>query len=170
MKERVEIMQTTRTIYVADDGMEFNSKTQCAEHENALKQYAAEKKIRELPCFELYPPGAGGHEDDDTYAWYRVSSEEELENLKTALYCDDCSANEFELFAYPAWVLAVTDGEGYGWMQTYDDYIEEMRRHLAELDNAIKGATPSCLLGATNRMTAPTACTPENTISTTASA
>lgn len=135
---RVVNIPARKTVYIADDGKEFPTKSSCIDYENVVRRMNALGRIADLPHFGLYAPGAGNFDDDPTWTWYKISSEEDLDDIKVALYCNDASANEFETDVYPTWVLAVVDDMGYGWIETYDDYIEEVRSHIAELDARIE--------------------------------
>ncbi len=140
MREETRDMtvQMSKTVYIADDGAEFNNPRDCARYEANVKREAAEKKIENLPHFDLLPIGAGEHDDDPNWTWYKVSSEEELQALMDALFEDDAAARDFEAPYFPIWVIATSDGDGYGFIESYDWYVESARTHLKALDRCIK--------------------------------
>ena len=122
--------------YVAEDGTDFTSRDDCLAYEERIRVSKCELKVQNLPHFELCPPMT---EDGELLAtWYLLKEPSDLENIKTALYCSDCTALDFECASYPAWVVAVTDGEGYGWLESYEGYVKLMQEHLAELSEKVK--------------------------------
>ena len=139
MEVKVREITVRENVYIAEDGCEFYDKSACLEYERKCGQDAAESAVAGLPHFSLDFLNYSDSDLEET--WYKVSTDAELKAVKTALYCEDCMANDFDVSSFPTWVRAVTDGEGYGWMQTKEEYVRSIREHLADLDVRTKEET-----------------------------
>ena len=125
----------TVTHYVAEDGKDFLSRFDCLEYEHRIRSAKYVREAERLRQFELYPPIA---EDSGMLAtWYLLKGPSDLETIKNAFYCHDCTANDFECASYPAWVVAVIDSERYGWIESYDGYVKLLEEHLAKLKEKV---------------------------------
>ena len=139
MKQIREVpVMSTKKVYVADDGEEFGSESECREYEREQEQQAAEKRVQKIPHFEFAPPFAGEFDDDPTWTWYYIRSEDDLADIKLALYSPDCTANNFELDAFPTWVAATSDGSGYGTFWTVEEVIDCMEDFKKSLEEKCK--------------------------------
>lgn len=108
------------TVYVAVDGQQFNSKEECKAHEKQIKKhleninkYAVE--IDSIPLSTEY------FSDMDTYTWFKVNNEEELDDLSDHIgYCF-ATPN-----SYPAYFCVETEGEFDGDVPDYVYSLESM--------------------------------------------
>ena len=138
MREEKRAVSMTHTVYVADDGAEFDNRDDCVWHETEVRQHAAEEKIAHLLHFNLFPVGAGMLDDDPDWIWYKASSEDDLNAIMDAHFEKDADARAFRAAKFPVWVVVTSDGTGYGSIESYDEYVEHTRRHLEALDQIIK--------------------------------
>ncbi|MBO5969913.1 MAG: hypothetical protein J6S14_15605 [Clostridia bacterium] len=92
------------TVYVAEDGTEFNSEEECLEYEKAIGFKS--------PQFTLNSCVLG--DDLADWTWFYVRSHEELNAVQNLHLLDDYVDETYDPKPYPKWVcLALEDG-GYG--------------------------------------------------------
>ena len=132
----MQIRKTTETIthlsYVADDGAEFSTKRECGEHEWAMKQADADNYAGKLAHFDQELPFNSGYED--SWTWYYVKSQRDLEAVILANYCEDCeAAHDYKQESYPCWIVATTDGNGYGAIYSAKEVKVLLEQFLTEL-------------------------------------
>lgn len=113
MIEKKVTVSEERTIYVAFDGVEFTSKKDCKAYEASVKAAAAQKVVDNLPGFICSPDWG---DCDSPWAWYYLSSQEELDAVFTTLYNEDASANEYKAAAFPCWLAFYVNESGYGYV------------------------------------------------------
>lgn len=75
---REEIRMVPRTVYIANDGTEYNDQYDCMAHETDLLAKTAEAKVQRIPSFTYTPELAYS---DTTWMWYFVSTKSELEDV-----------------------------------------------------------------------------------------
>lgn len=111
MKEIVERIVDYRTCFKAVDGKAFSTKEACLEHERALNIEAVKKMVEKMPHFSSSPEWI---DPDYSWEWYLVSSQEELDAIRTVLYNTDATAHEYEAVSFPCWLAFSFDADGYG--------------------------------------------------------
>ena len=124
MKTRTEtkVIEQTITTYIAVDGKEFETETQCKEYEESLeaKQYIPLLEQLEMKELKGYmPPSLNGDVFSENYfEWYKINSAEDIEIIRKAYSYD---FYEYEPDVYPS-VICVErtcwkydDGEAYIW-------------------------------------------------------
>lgn len=75
---REEIRMVPRTVYIANDGTEYNDQYDCMAHETDLLAKTAEANVQRIPSFTYTPELAYS---DTTWMWYFVSTKSELEDV-----------------------------------------------------------------------------------------
>lgn len=75
---REEIRMVPRTVYIANDGTEYNDQYDCMAHETDLLAKTTEAKVQRIPSFTYTPELAY---PDTTWMWYFVSTKSELEDV-----------------------------------------------------------------------------------------
>ena len=75
---------------------------------------------------------------DEDWSWYRVESRKDTDAVILANYEKDCTANEFEPSEYPCWIVAVSDGDGYGAVYTRDEVQKMLDEYRLQLDELIE--------------------------------
>lgn len=130
---KVKEAQATYKVYVADDGEEFGSEKECRDYEDGIAQEKAEAEVEKLPQFFADHPYNPGHDDDPEWRWLYLRSQQDLDNVKAAFYCRDCTARSYEIKAFPCWVLATIDEDGYGQLVTFDEFVEDQDGFVTSL-------------------------------------
>lgn len=75
---REQIRMVPRTVYIANDGTEYNDRYDCIAHETDLIAKALEVKVQRIPSFTYTPEFA---QSDTTWTWYLVSTRSEIEDV-----------------------------------------------------------------------------------------
>lgn len=92
-KKFQETVTVDRTIYIAEDGQEFNDYYQCDKHEKNLlreKQLEALKSIEYKESMDDVTPLDGGeYYESHDYRWYRPKNIEEIELLNDVFKVED---------------------------------------------------------------------------------
>lgn len=124
---RTETRTMTVNVYIANDGTEFMTISDCREYESRLQNDKREKidhkRIEELdgciPYMEYANP------DSHDYFWYNIETEEELKILNEAYYfLADCDAKLPEIICVETPVYEDYDGDCY-W-STLSNMIEDL--------------------------------------------
>lgn len=100
---------------------------------------SAQKFIKALPQFEAYAP----YEDLQEYEqkFYLISSQEELEAVKTACFSSsDAAGWDYVPVKYPAWICVRNFEDGLGNIMPYSKFLEEYEKFVIELKNEIAKA------------------------------
>ena len=132
VKETLET--TVKKTYIADDGTQFDYKEQCIQYEKNNTVFASEVRMGKLPHFYADPLFG---DIDYNFMWYYVSSEDDVNDIKIALFDDDAAAWEFEWHDYPCWVLAYYC-EGAGDIMTYAEYTVSLNDELMDTKKRMK--------------------------------
>ena len=127
----------TVTVYIAEDGTEFEYEWRCADHERQCKAREAEERIAGVPHFDATPPFT---DDDEEWRWYYVTSQREVQDIAAAFFNSDSSAHEFQPKAFPCWIAAIFTGreDRSGWMVEYAEYVEGQSDFEARLLSEMK--------------------------------
>ena len=137
MRVETRSVPNTVTVYIADDGTEFEYEWRCADYECQCRAKEAEERIAGIPFFDATPPFA---DDDEEWRWYYVTSQREVQDIAAAYFNSASSAHEFQPKTFPCWIAAVftSEEDGTGWMVEYAEYIEAqtdfLNRLSAEVD------------------------------------
>lgn len=120
------IVTSTRTIYIADDGKEFDSKTICEEYEREVKEEAAEKIIEKLRINELnglLPLTNNDEWRDCDVSWFKLNDDSDFGMIYN--YYDLRKATEYfyEPKSYPN-IMCVVEYDCYADIYYIDDIIE----------------------------------------------
>lgn len=114
MKEIVERVVDVKTFFRAVDGKVFSTREACLEHERALNIEAVKKAVEKMPHFSCCPEWI---DPDYSWEWYLVSSQEELDAVRTVFYNSDATAHEYEAESFPCWLAFSVDATGYGFIE-----------------------------------------------------
>ena len=137
------ITKTTKTVFIARDGAEFDYEKDCFNHECYLDEEDAMVKIKNMTMFDLNAPF-----EDMTYRWAYIRNAEELNTFITAVLNQEERnsfdyANDKELNAFPLWIVGIYDDEGYGGVyeakyviSQYESFIANVR--VTKLNTLIK--------------------------------
>lgn len=129
MTTRTDRIVTEHTVYIAEDGKEFSNEKDCRYYESQLVYNMACEAYSKLKQFDCRPPFC--EDNDAEWTWIRLTCKEDLDAAKTALYCDDCTAMDYEVDTYPCWVAFAHNGDGYGdVIGTISDVREEMMMYI----------------------------------------
>lgn len=120
MKEIVEQIVDYRTFFKAVDGKVFSTREACLEHERSLNIEAVKKAVANMPHFSCSPEWI---DSDFSWEWYFVSSQEELDAVRTVLYNTDATAHEYEAVSFPCWLAFSVDADGYGFVGGSKDQV-----------------------------------------------
>lgn len=135
MKEFVEQVVKYRTFFRATDGRVFSSKDDCLRHERYLSVESAEEIVKKLPHFHCFPEWL---DRDYSWKWYFVSSQEELDAVRTVLYNADAVAHEYEAESFPCWLAFSYDDNGNGLVEgSKDQVIDRLEAFKSELNKKI---------------------------------
>ena len=110
MKEVRREVLVEKTIYIADDGEEFESLLDCEEHEWDLRQKEQESVAEKLRADlnSVHWPSIANPQGDAAYHWFAVQNEQDL-----ALFCS----------AYASYDRSLKDVENVKGYVSYPDYI-----------------------------------------------
>ena len=123
-KEQVEkyvkqLVEVEREVYVTDDGKEFKTERECINYEKNLlkeREIEAAEKLRIPDLDEFLPLDTDGLvNDNNTFRWYKVRSEEEF-NILNAAYEEALTKPD----NYPEIICGQNDGK-------YRRILEEIR-------------------------------------------
>ena len=137
MTERIQMVP--RTVYIANDGTEYDDQYDCMAHESDLLAKAAEEKIRKIPSFDYAPEFS---DSEKTWTWYRVSGQADLENvlawngIERGLFGFDPTS----ITKFPCWVaVSVNDFDHEASIEgTVDEVLERLHEYENNLMEAIK--------------------------------
>lgn len=120
--EKKEIIERVTKVYVADDGKEFSTQTECIEYEKELKRAVVLNELNKYRIKEMddcLPIDTDGYPcDSSEYKWYKINNKEEFELLKE-IYGEWLTEPEF----YPE-VICVED--------IYGDYYHYYMSNMLE--------------------------------------
>jgi len=137
MDVRKRVEKNVVTEYVASDGTVFGNEYYCKKHELELAQTDARDAVEKMPHFEVRPPL---DDIDMDYTCYKVKDKNELENIKLAHFEADCTANDFEVSDYPAYVIAEYNDEGYGSIWSFDEIVSAARNWISSMYSRMQEA------------------------------
>lgn len=140
MKEKIEKVVVEQRSYVADDGAEFSTEEACRSYEDALMERKAREIVNDIPHFTYSPYWI---DPDFEWNWYLVSSQLDLDAIRTVLYNRDATAHEFEAPSFPCWLAFSVDADGYGCVEgTVEqvlDSLESIGRDIQKMVLKIEG-------------------------------
>ena len=139
MKAKNKEVVVKQTVYVAEDGHEFDSEKQCITYEEAIKEERCYDIAEKLPHFRYAPPTADYDKDS---VWSYCENMEQLEAV-TVKYLPSEERERFgetELaeFPLPCWVLTASDDGGYGFITGADRELEAFEKFVAEVRKLMK--------------------------------
>ena len=123
IKEEVKIIEQTIKTYIAEDGTEFTSESECRDYEKMEMldpRIAEAEKLRVPELDGIAPLLTDGANPNNTFRWYKLESEEDFETIKKA--CD--ITHLWEPDSYPELFCVETFGyepymdDGYGYPLT----------------------------------------------------
>ena len=126
----------THTVYIAEDGKEFNQEYECRWHEQKTMLSVAEDRIKHLkikpvPDFPLVS------ENVNCISWYNITSENDFDLiLNYYKLWDECFIYESDCpNKYPAIVYVVesTDDYSYAYMGNIEDVITDLKNVFLKL-------------------------------------
>lgn len=130
----------TRVVYVSSDGKQFEYEWECEKYETDLtKKEDARKTVEQLPFFTVADPFP---DVDPTYVYYFVQDDAELAAVKSTLFNEDAVANDYKPEKYPLWIRCAYEDDGYGWIESAADHLEEIESYLYRLNDTLNEKTP----------------------------
>ncbi|MCD8083002.1 MAG: hypothetical protein LUE86_05735 [Clostridiales bacterium] len=90
-------------------------------------------------CYTLAPL----LDDNMEYCWYYVPDENSFAALKITFYDTDSVAFEQIENGFPKWLLAVSDGNGYGIVCSQEDLQSHLHRYLEKTEKQLSQSTPN---------------------------
>ena len=134
MKIEKKLITIEKNVYVADDGKEFASKSECEQHEKDLLEKKNAIVVNELPQFYCYPDEIDSEYDIN---FYYVRNEAELDAVKQYSFSDpDAIGWGYEVTAFPCWIRVVVEGDyGCGCICSFEDEFASAQRYIMELKN-----------------------------------
>lgn len=134
----MRIEKEPRSVYIAEDGKRFESKTECEDYERALERKnnfkALKGKVDAIECIEnSYPPFGYSYVDDERYEyrWYKPKNQEEVDALNRFFNVDVGNGDE----AVGRWVGVEIDGDYDSYTGREDVYV------ISSLDDSVKKLT-----------------------------
>ena len=129
IKTSQRIVTDTFTVYIADDGKEFDNKIACENYEKDLKQNELEMKISHFKIDKLdgvLPINNAGEWRDVDASWYNVNREEDFNLIYE--YYSLCSNGDYfnKPDSFPA-IMCVVDDGNYADVYYLDDIINEVK-------------------------------------------
>lgn len=125
-----KVIEQETMIYVADDGREFTSETECKQYEEKIifnNKIEAAEKLRITELDEMIPlSDDGGINENNTFRWYRVENETDFDVLNEAYGNSLCRPS-----IYPEVICVETIGyeaymdDAYSYNMTTCKYITE---------------------------------------------
>lgn len=135
-KEQVEkyvkqLVEVEREVYVTDDGKEFKTERECINYEKNLlkeREIEAAEKLRIPDLDEFLPLDTDGLvNDNNTFRWYKVRSEEEF-NILNAAYEEALTKPD----NYPEIICVETVGFEPYMDDAYDYHMGRMMKNTKE--------------------------------------
>ena len=120
----------TTTVFVAEDGKEFNSEAECRNYERDNRKEILLSKLKECKEASGYI-GFGdmyGSEDHD-YRWFYMRSEEDVENLKEAFGFSDYDMGCVNIGDWVC-VESTYDDDYITTLYNGIDYVQRLLGHL----------------------------------------
>lgn len=131
MKTRVIQEQITRdkTIYIAEDGMEFEEYSECQKYEETLAHKKKMLKLKEIEhnkaMMDESPLDGGDYPTDHDYRWFKPKTAEEVHFLN-------------EAFGIMYGKILLGDVEKWICVEKYDIEDETDDAYVARLEDSIK--------------------------------
>lgn len=129
VREEEKIIKDKHTIYIAEDGKEFDDIVVCKEYERRIKRNEVNKKLEKFIVRELEEQ-IPIHDDDcfsscNAYRWFKVENEEEFNELNELL-----GEGRYELYVpetYPTYICAESENDFDidGWTTDYSYTLDE---------------------------------------------
>lgn len=136
---REEIRMFPRTVYIANDGTEYNDQYDCMAHETDLLAKAAEEKIRKIPAFSYNPEFS---DSERTWTWYGVSNQTELEDVLAwnGIEREPFGFNPASITKFPCWIAVSTNDYDHeaNVEGTAEEIIERLHEYEHDLLDVIK--------------------------------
>ena len=126
---RTEKIERKYTIYIADDGKEFNSEDECKQYENSIgrKNMKALKPFIEEKLKDMIPIHfSAEYSEFSYYTWFKANNKEEFETINKIL--DEVFEEPNE---YPYYMCVETESE-------FDGYISDYYTQLPEYKNTTR--------------------------------
>lgn len=136
---KAEKRTVEQDVFIATDGTEFISRSECKAYEKQLERDKCTEIVRALPTV---PDMIQGSDDNLTRQFYFVTNGNELNDLIKFLFNEDAIANEFFTEEYPIWVLCTWDSCGYGYVDNAEYYIGEIENSVAYMREMLHNETP----------------------------
>lgn len=122
---RKEKVEKKYTVYIADDGKEFDSESKCREYENSIGR----KNMKELEPFmvkelkEMIPIHfSAEYSEMCYYTWFKANNKEEFDKINKILDNVFDEPNE-----YPYYMCVETESEFEGFISDYYTQLPEYK-------------------------------------------
>lgn len=127
--EKIEMVEKKIEMYVADDGTEFFSYTDCARYEEnknreMLNQIEQCEEARGNPNFD-----GTEHMEYNDYLWFRPKNEQEIELIKKA-YPTDCKSIDNSDIGKWICIEKCADSNWYSKLDEGINYVKELLHRL----------------------------------------
>lgn len=136
MKKEIKIVEREETVFISDDGLEFNNPGDCNKHERMIKlnkfneEYPVAKKYPQNPGHYAVPPFDGDqYNRDHWYQWIYIENKTDFETV-VDVYGAETELKESDI---GKWVCIEMDHNGQIWVKRLDDCIEYVSHILKQL-------------------------------------
>lgn len=134
MKVKTKEVVQKQTVYVSEDGREFDSQEVCETYEKAVKEEKMYSIAESLPHFQFAPPTP---DMETEYIWTYCNNRHELEAVMAKYLCEEERNNyydsDLDKIPLPGWVLTASDDGGYGFISGADRELEAFEKFVAEV-------------------------------------
>lgn len=125
MKEKEEQSVVLKTVYIADDGTKFDSKSECKFYEDNIMILKALNTFKQLDMENPHCIPCDGLENNEEYEydWYLIKDAKDLETFKsTGLASSECAFK-----SYPEIICVEKDDYEYPYVHTLSDCISYIK-------------------------------------------
>lgn len=132
MEIRVEkkIIEVEETVYIAEDGTEFKSETECNNYETKIKEIAIKEKASTLEIKDLFgvkPLLNTNLSEGHNFNWYKLETEEDAAVVSMLYFCNETSIKSD---AYP--VIVCIESDDYYNLDTFVYYLPVIKQHTED--------------------------------------
>lgn len=121
-----------QTVYIADDGTEFEDRQACVDYEDTILQAVEDhfmERITNCPELVDFPPFDGGeHSEFNKYLWIKPDNEEDVCDI-VRVYGDGYGVNNRIIGSWTCLEI----GDGYVFATTLNESVDYARKVLKEL-------------------------------------
>ena len=149
MKEviTIKMVEQTTTKYIAEDGKEFTSESECRNYEFRRKQKEFAKEFEKLDKQKLYIPVAEDYLCDGSINLITLNSKLDVDriyNFYKSYNYSDLSEIEtlYKITDFPKKIIIVDNGYDYCWLYDINQLMTELQKIIDDI-NGVNKNTPS---------------------------